>query len=135
MSEWTREDIQNVNNAIEDALTPGNNDWEKSAVLSFQLMRTFNLGIECLSPTNTGVPEDPAALNDGPLPKRASGEDQDNVKWGERTIPFGKYKGDTLENVLRNDRDYFRWMATKAEIISPALKEALDGLWAAHGQT
>ena len=133
--EWKAGDIDEINACIRLALDPdmAQGIWLDNAQEAFRLMRKFNLGIQCLTPTRSGSPDKLTQLNDGPLPKRPGNANENQTPYGQREVPFGKYKGDKLENVLRNDQDYFRWLATKADIINPGLKEAISGLWEAHG--
>ena len=50
----------------------------------------------------------------------------------ERTLPFGKHKGKTLDSILNEDPGYIRWLADctefeiPAEIIIAAMKELME---------
>lgn len=53
---------------------------------------------------------------------------------GRVTCRFGRHRGRSLAWILTHDREYFRWLATKA-ILTERMAWAMEVLWRAHGRS
>jgi len=76
-------------------------EWTSAAVAFFRLCRSKNL-----NPFNVNLTRASSVGSDGP------------------TMPFGKYKGKTVEWVVSNDSSYAEWVLEKVQ--SRRLREAIE---------
>lgn len=112
MSELTPETLHIINAGLKKGLSKSNNQDPDESVRAWmkarELMREHDLKVECLV---------------GMLPE------SDPLTPESTNMPFGKYKGQQLGHIMRNDPGYIRWLAEDANLDAGPLRDAVETLW------
>jgi len=113
VSELTPEILNIINAGLSKGLSKSNNQDPDESVRAWakarELMREHDLKVECLV---------------GNL------EEHDPAEPEAFTMPFGKYRGQQLGHIMRNDHGYIRWLAEDANLDAGPLRDAVETLQA-----
>ena len=131
MQRATRDDLREINELIQRALSDDDPAQAGFAAIdAFVKMRKHGLGIECIADTEQDATEPLAPTPGDSLPNAPSSEtDPRLINSANFVMPFGKHRGEKLDETLTSDDKYFWWLENKATITNSNLAEAVEDLW------
>lgn len=89
---FTEKEVKFLRLALDKSTTDG--EWKNAIVMFGKSLRDRNISVE----TMDGKPQ--------PQPQRQYSKSTGGTKWGTTKMPFGKYKGEQLEDI---DVNYLHW--------------------------